>query len=124
MTTIEKTGIGYAVADYDCAYLRLDGEIVSAPCLARAAGAEVLDDKTVTAFDRKPLPSDPDDPFADRWNTRNAERRAEYADANVRACPRVYRFRITVEAEELSESEALAFWKATSQPASPPNGET
>lgn len=105
MATI--TGIGYAVGDYTSDHIRIDDKIVDACKIVSLAGAEVLNERTETAFATPASTSGSE--FSTRWNAKNHETREEYERANGR-CPRIYKFTIAVEAEELSEELAQAFW--------------
>lgn len=124
----EVAGVGYVQVDHEGSLLQLLGadrrcEWFTPGCL-RDVGVEVLDPSQASAFEG--LPADARDPavarvdpvFADDpdWARRDAaakaEDRAAYAAKTGRAAPRLYRFRVVVEAEELPEAEARAAWEA------------
>ncbi len=120
MSRIEKTGVGYAVSDWETSIVRLDGEAFSITKIAKLAGVEAIGEGEENVFDHEALPlgedGDEADGYPERHNAEMAAGRAAYAAARGRPHPRVYRFRVVVEAEELPEAEAAAFWEAQRAP--------
>jgi hypothetical protein len=107
----EKTveGIGHVIGDWETSHVRMGGELHSLSSLLHAAGTEVLRESEESGFMFRGLD----------W----ADDRAEYHKRTQRGLPRVYRLKITVEAETLSEEEGEAYWAAVAARESVPEAD-
>jgi hypothetical protein len=101
----EIIGTGVAIRDYEDDRLALDVGHAGITSIARAAGVETIRYGTNCAFEYAGTAADDE---ATRWQHDVDVYRASAG----RQFPPVYRFRVVLEAEELSEDEARAWWEA------------
>jgi hypothetical protein len=99
----EGTGVAEQGYDVDCLVLEESNfDPIGITKLAELAGVEPLPETDANAFEQISQP----DPIEYRRTKVD-----DYRKENKRKYPPVYRFKITIEAEEVSEDQAEAYWK-------------
>ena len=137
--TAAVAGVGCPCSNQDYGYLAIDGESVGDVALAEKAGCDVVYDEIGRAFSRAlddaedaalmAAAPQPQGEYSTAWRESlsgadterlmdasaarsRIDHRAEYRAETGRAFPRGYKLRIVVEAEEVSDEEARAWWQA------------
>ena len=112
MNRYEVSGLGVVSADQEGDRVELGEDYVWMSRLAERAGIEVVETYAASCFAEPDMVVDRGDPGLDAYLLdRQREVRAEYRAESGREFPRVYRMRLVIEAEELSDDEAAAYWR-------------